>query len=68
MDKIRIKEMNGTYSCGGYFYAKGKKLKPGETVEVEDAEPHVATGHIEVVGKKRRAAKVQSDEETTTQG
>lgn len=54
MDTIRIKEMNGHYACGGYFYADGKKLKPGETVEVEDAEPHLDSGFIELVTPKRR--------------
>ena len=62
MPEIRIKEMNGQYATAGYFYAPGKKLKPGGTAEVDDAESHLKTGLVELVPAKRGRPKKEGNE------
>lgn len=65
MPNIRIKsDINGNPGTGGYFYADGKKIKPGEVAEVSEEDwknLHEPKGLVEKVdGRTVRGNKPSS--------
>lgn len=65
MDTIKIRELKGVPATGGFFYAEGQKLRPGETVEVEDA--GIFDSEIIEVIPAKRGRKAKEDENATTE-
>lgn len=66
MAKIKIRQMGKQFACGGFFPYAGKRLVPGETMEIDDdelVERCVATGLVEVVWEAPKRGRPKKDEE-----
>ena len=53
----------GKTSCAGYFYKEDKKILPGETAWVSDAEPHLKTRLVTTVTESAALERLVNDEE-----